>query len=63
MTLAFPTGEPFALGVTGYEYRSATSQETTPRLILEVTIDGILVEAVVDTMASICFVIPTSLAA
>jgi hypothetical protein len=49
MTLAFSTGEPFALGVTGYEYRSATSQETTPRLVLEVAIDGILVEAVVDT--------------
>jgi hypothetical protein len=49
MTLAFPTGEPFTLGVMGYEYRSATSQETTPRLVLEVAIDGILVESVVDT--------------
>ncbi len=49
MTLAFPTGEPFAIGVTGYDYRPATSHETTPRLVLEVAIEGILAEAVVDT--------------
>lgn len=49
MTLALPTGEPFALGVTGYDYRPATSYETTPRLVLEVEIEGILAEAVVDT--------------
>ena len=49
MTLAFPTGEPFAIGGTGYEYRPATSHETTPRLVLEVAIEGILAEAVVDT--------------
>lgn len=49
MTLAFPNGESFAIGFTGYEYRPATSHETTPRLVLEVEIEGILVEAVVDT--------------
>jgi len=49
MTLALPTGEPFAIGVTGYDYRPATSQETTPRVVLEVAIEGIVVEAVVDT--------------
>jgi hypothetical protein len=49
MTLTFPTGEPFARGVTGYDYRPATSQETTPRLVLEVAIEGILAEAIVDT--------------
>jgi hypothetical protein len=49
MTLAFPTGEPFARGVTGYDYRPATAHETTPRLVLEVAIEGILAEAVVDT--------------
>jgi hypothetical protein len=49
MTLAFPNGEPFAIGSTGYDYRPATSQETTPRLVLEVAIEGILAEAVVDT--------------
>ena len=49
MTLALPNGESFALGVIGYDYRPATSYETTPRLVLEVEIEGILAEAVVDT--------------
>jgi hypothetical protein len=49
MTLAFPTGEPFTIGVVGYEYRPATSHETTPRLVPEVEIEGILAETVVDT--------------
>jgi hypothetical protein len=49
MTLTLPTGAPFAIGVTGYAYRPATSHETTPRLVLEVAIEGIVVEAVVDT--------------
>ena len=49
MTLAFPNGELFALGMTGYDYRPATSHETTPRLVLEVEIEGILAEAIVDT--------------
>ena len=49
MTLAFANGEPFAIGVTGYDYRPATSHETTPRLVLEVEIEGILAEAIVDT--------------
>jgi hypothetical protein len=49
MTLILPNGESFALGVTGYEYRPATSYETTPRLVLEIEIEGILAEAIVDT--------------
>lgn len=40
MTLAFPNGKSFALGMTGYDYREATSHETTPRLVLEVEIGG-----------------------
>lgn len=49
MPLTFPAGAPFVLGVTGYDYRPATSQETTPRVVLQVAIEGIVVEAVVDT--------------
>jgi len=57
MTLALPNGESFALVWTGYDYRPATSYETTPRLVLEVEIEGILAEAVVIPVVSICFVI------
>ena len=34
MTLAFANGEPFAIGIMGYDDRPATSHETTPRLVL-----------------------------
>ena len=49
MTLTFPDGERFAIGATPYQYRPATAHETTPRIILEVEIDGIQTEAVMDT--------------
>jgi hypothetical protein len=46
MALTFPDGERFSTGATVYQYRPATAYETTPRLILEVEIDGIQTEAV-----------------
>jgi hypothetical protein len=49
MTLILPDGQPFATGATAYHYRPATAQETTPRLVLEVAIDGIVTQAMVDT--------------
>jgi hypothetical protein len=49
MTLTLPDGQPFATGATAYHYRPATAQETTPRLVLEVAIDGIVTHAMVDT--------------
>lgn len=49
MTLTFTNGASFAIGSTGYDYRPATSHETTPRLVVEVEIEGILAEAVIDT--------------
>jgi len=45
MTLTLPDGQPFATGATAYHYRPATAQETTPRLVLEVVIDGIVTPA------------------
>ncbi len=49
MTLTLPDGERFATGSVAYQYRPATTHETTPRIILTVEIDGILTEAMVDT--------------
>ena len=49
MTLTLPNGERFATGSVTYQYRPATTHETTPRIILAVEIDGIVTEAVVDT--------------
>ena len=49
MTLTLPDGERFATGSVTYQYRPATTHETTPRIILAVEIDGIITEAVVDT--------------
>lgn len=49
MTLTLPDGQPFATGATSYHYRPATAQETTPRLVLEVAIDGLVTQAMVDT--------------
>jgi len=49
MSLTFPDGGRFATGITPYQYRPATAYETTPRLLLEVEIDGIQAEAVMDT--------------
>ena len=49
MTLTFPDGQPFATGATAYRYRPATPHETTPRVMLEVDIEGITPAAMVDT--------------
>lgn len=49
MTLTWPDGRPFATGATAYQYRPATAQERTPRITLEVAIDGVETHAMVDT--------------
>jgi hypothetical protein len=49
--LTFHDGQPFAIGAAGYDYRPATPEEDSLRLILQVEIAGVLVEAVVDTGA------------
>jgi hypothetical protein len=36
-------------GATSYQYRPATPQENTPRVVLEVAVAGIMAEAMVDT--------------
>jgi hypothetical protein len=59
MPLTFPDGARFATGATAYRYRPATSHETTPRLILEVEIEGIRTEAIVDTGGVYLFCHPT----
>ncbi len=41
MALQFSDGEVFATGSATYQYRPATPHETTPRLILDVMIEGI----------------------
>jgi hypothetical protein len=38
-----------ATGATSYQYRPATPQENTPRVILEIAVAGIMAEAMVDT--------------
>ena len=38
-----------ATGATSYQYRPATPQENTPRVVLEVAVEGIVTEAMVDT--------------
>ena len=38
-----------ATGATPYHYRPATSNETLPRLVLRVVIDGIATDAMLDT--------------
>jgi hypothetical protein len=59
MALTFPNGERFATGTAPYQYRPATAYETTPRMILEVDIDGLQTEAVVDTGGVYLFCNPT----
>ncbi|MDH3605006.1 MAG: hypothetical protein OEU26_35870 [Candidatus Tectomicrobia bacterium] len=49
MPLTFPDGQAFATGAAPYGYRSATPQETTPRVVLSVEIEGFKTEAMVDT--------------
>jgi hypothetical protein len=61
MTLTLPTGAPFAIGVTGYDYRPATSHETTPRLVVEVALERIVVEASASTEL-FCKLLPPGIA-
>ncbi|XWK86368.1 MAG: hypothetical protein U7127_19375 [Phormidium sp.] len=51
MVLFFSNGDTFARGAARYNYRPATEGEATNRIILQVDIAGILIEAVVDTGA------------
>ena len=49
MALQFSDGDIFTTSSATYQYRPATAHETTPRLILDVIIEGIATEAMVDT--------------
>jgi hypothetical protein len=49
MLLQLQNGEPFATGATNYDYRPATKQENTPRIIVSVMIKDIRTLAFVDT--------------
>jgi hypothetical protein len=49
--LSFADGESFANGAIEYLYQPATPGEATPRIILPVEVEGIVVPAVVDTGA------------
>jgi len=51
MLLSFTNGEPFALGATNFRYRPV-SQDITPRIILQIEIEGELVDAILDTGAT-----------
>ena len=51
MLLQFSGGEPFATGAIHYDYRPATENETTNRMMMQVAVENILAEAVVDTGA------------
>lgn len=48
MLLTTSSGEPFASGMTSYSYRPAIN-DISNRIMLQVEIGGILVEAIVDT--------------
>jgi len=49
MLLAFQDGRSFAQGACNYLYRPATPEETTPRIVVEVLIEGIQAQAILDT--------------
>ena len=49
MALRFPHGQACPTSATSYAYRPATSYETTPRVILDIAIEGIATEAMIDT--------------
>jgi hypothetical protein len=49
--LSFPTGNTFASGATHFSYRPGTQIETTPRIWLQIGIEGLLAAAIVDTGA------------
>jgi hypothetical protein len=49
MPLFFADGEAFAVGAAPYEYRPATSTETSPRIVLTVAVENYETSALVDT--------------
>jgi hypothetical protein len=49
--LLLPDGRSFSNAYTTYTYKTATVQETSPRIFLQVSIEGIDTEAFVDTGA------------
>ena len=49
--LHFSDGQPFTTGGAAFGYRAITGTGETPRLLLQVSIEGILTEAIVDTGA------------
>ncbi len=49
MPFQFPDGEAFTTSAASYMYRPATPNETTPRVVLDVAVEGIHTEAMVDT--------------
>jgi hypothetical protein len=49
MPLFLATGAAFASGATRYEYRAATSAETSPRIILTIAVGNYRTAAFVDT--------------
>jgi len=49
MLLMFQDGRSFAQGACDYLYRPVTPGETTPRIIVEVLIEGIQAQAILDT--------------
>jgi len=58
MLLQFSDGEPFATGGTHYEYRPATDDEITNRLIIRVAVENVITQAVVDTGAPYSIIAP-----
>jgi len=49
MLLRFDNGDPYATGAAPYTYRPATERETSPRIILTVSINNFETLAFVDT--------------
>jgi hypothetical protein len=49
MAFRFADGQTFTTSAASYHYRPATPRETTPRVILDVEIEGIPTQAMVDT--------------
>jgi hypothetical protein len=49
--LQFSTGQAFSTGAITYTYRPVTEQETSPRIFLQVSIEGINTAAFLDTGA------------
>lgn len=49
--LQFSSGQAFSTGMVTYTYRPVTEQETSPRIFLRVSIEGIETDAFLDTGA------------